>query len=35
MIVGIYGDVAALFLVAGVLGALTPRGVTTRPERGA
>src|SRR5262245_35330680 len=29
------GDVAALFLVAVVLGALTPRGVTTRAQHGA
>jgi len=29
------GDVAALFLVAGVLGVLTPRGVTTREQKGA
>ena len=29
------GDVAGLFLVAAVLGILTPRGVTTRARRGA
>ena len=29
------GDVAALFLVAGVLGALTPRGIAARVEKAA
>jgi hypothetical protein len=33
MIVGIYATLG-IFLVAIVLGVLTPRGVTTRPQHG-